>query len=345
MKRTNVFPVIHHLNSGISLGQVEVAKRCGADGVFLISHYGKDDEVVSVAADAKKAYPDFLIGINLLTRLPLDAAYLARDNGLDMVWADDMGVDSKGCTQEAKTLSSFVVENPGILMFASVAFKYRLPESNPAAAAVNALNAGFFPTTSGSATGHAPDVDKIISMSNATEGILAIASGMTPENVGQYAPYLSHILVSTGISLSECRIDEEKLKKLIAVVRGSRPKNYAEGLPVETRKEIRRMWSEFKTWTPPGSMQLGDTRFADFLVMQALEFGYGLAKANTLEEFYSFVNGPTFEDLFINYRTMVIHEEDGGPLSLDDLIPRHEIDYLVDAVGGGLNDEIKRIRG
>jgi len=76
------------------------------------------------------------------------------------------------------------------------------------------LLAGFIPTTSGSATGKAPQLAKIISMSQ--HGVLAVASGMTPDNVSDYAPYLSHILVSTGISLDEYRIDPDKLKRLIS---------------------------------------------------------------------------------------------------------------------------------
>ena len=39
---------------------------------------------------------------------------------------------------------------------------------------------------------------------------------MTPENVASYAPYLSHILVATGVALDEHSIDVEKLTQLIA---------------------------------------------------------------------------------------------------------------------------------
>lgn len=67
-----------------------------------------------------------------------------------------------------------------------------------------------------------------------------------------------------------------------------KPKNYAEGLNDETRKAIRNIWEEYKTWTPPGSMQLGDTRYADFLVMQALEFGYGIAKSEVSNRLHGY---------------------------------------------------------
>lgn len=212
----HIYPVIHYLDRATALEEVNVARNCGAHGVFLISHRGNDAELVAVSAEAKRLHPDFRIGINLLSESPLHACNKADDHRLDMVWADDMGIDSGGGNAMAESLSRFARAFPSIQLFASVAFKYRPHEPNPPLAASIAQRLGFIPTTSGSATGSAPDVRKIIDMSVATNGQLAIASGMTPENVGSYAPYLSHILVSTGVGLDEYRIDPQRLTLLIA---------------------------------------------------------------------------------------------------------------------------------
>lgn len=211
----HVYPVIHYLNRDLALQQVEVARDCGADGVFLISHHSNDAELVAVAKEAKRLPPDFRIGINLLSEDPLYAWNQAEGAGLDMVWADDMGVDSTGSNAMAESLSRCARAFPAIQLFASVAFKYRPHEPNPPLAAKMAQRLGFIPTTSGSATGSAPEVKKIADMSAATGGQLAIASGMTPENVGDYARYLSHILVATGVGLDEYRIDPQRLIALI----------------------------------------------------------------------------------------------------------------------------------
>lgn len=211
----NIYPVIHHLNRGLTLEQVAIAKASGANGVFLISHHGNDDELVAIAAHAKGDHPDFAIGINLLSKPPIFAAFEARICGLDMVWADDMGVDSSGLAGRGVRLSALARDNPGVKLFASVAFKYQPHESSPDQAASNALAAGFIPTTSGAATGSAPEIEKIRLMSSAVAGNLAVASGMTPENVALYAPYLAHILVATGIGLDEYRIDPDRLGRLI----------------------------------------------------------------------------------------------------------------------------------
>lgn len=218
-----IYPVIHYLDRATAFDEILVARRCGADGVFLISHRGADQELLDVASDAKRDNPDFPIGVNLLTWEPNRAVFMAHASGLDMVWADNMGVSSWGLTPVGSTLSKFGRKHPEIQLFASVAFKYQAPEPSPAQAALYALEAGFIPTTSGAATGSAPELAKIVRMSGATRRALAVASGMTPGNVAAYAPYLSHILVATGVSLDEHRIDPVKLGRLIAVARAAAP--------------------------------------------------------------------------------------------------------------------------
>lgn len=215
------FPVIHFLDAALALSEVAVAKDAGADGVFLISHHGDDDLLVQVACQAQAAHPGFAVGINLLSRSAEEGALEALRHGLPMVWADSMGVSSKGLTAEGERLAGLCKAHPSLQFFASVAFKYQAHESDPAEAARQALHAGFVPATSGAGTGKAPDVAKIAQMSVAASGTLAVASGMTPENIDQFAPYLSHCLVATGISQDEYRIDFEKLVRFIGAARGA----------------------------------------------------------------------------------------------------------------------------
>lgn len=210
-----IYPVIHHLDRETSLAEALLARSCGADGVFLISHIGEDDEIVEVAAEIKEYMPNFSIGINLLSKSPVTACVKACEHNLDMVWADYMGVTSGKEEPLAQCLADFARQHPGIKLFASVAFKYQSLEPMPALAALKAKRLGFIPTTSGSATGKAPDLKKIEVMSLTTEGCLAVASGMTPENIGDFFPYLSHVLVSTGVSKNEYSLDPDKLRDFI----------------------------------------------------------------------------------------------------------------------------------
>jgi predicted TIM-barrel enzyme len=141
------------------------------------------------------------------------------DLNLDYLWGDNCGVSSKGLTTRGEELSAWAKRHPNQRVFASVAFKYQPAEPDPAEAARQALAAGFIPTTSGSATGSPPTLEKIRSMSEAAGGKLAIGSGMTVENVREYIPYVSHILVSTGISQDEHRWDQARMRAFVNEVR------------------------------------------------------------------------------------------------------------------------------
>lgn len=212
-----IFPVIHFLDRATAFIEAEKAMQAGADGIFLISHRSDDEELLAVACAIRVKFPALAVGVNFLSLGGVESAVLARNSELPMMWGDDVGVDSRGLTDIGLSVrAQKVAGGDGFDIFASVAFKYRPHEPNPELAAKNALEAGFIPTTSGSGTGSAPELSKIIAMSQATGGILAVASGMTPENVRDYAPYLSHILVATGVAMDEHRMDVDKLKKLIA---------------------------------------------------------------------------------------------------------------------------------
>lgn len=225
---TKIYPVIHHLNALHSLAQAKLALEGGADGVFLISHDGKDKEVLQVAGQLRHAWSETgnagalpFIGVNLLHTNNAEALGFAAQLRLDGLWLDAPGVNSRGPDHRAKKLADEMKRYPELTVFGSVAFKYQPDESDPAEAARQALALGMLPTTSGEATGVAPTVEKIRTMSAAAGGKLAVASGMTPENVGAYAPYLSHLLVATGIAIDEHTLDPGKLERFVRAVRGN----------------------------------------------------------------------------------------------------------------------------
>jgi predicted TIM-barrel enzyme len=82
-----------------------------------------------------------------------------------------------------------------------------------------AVNLGFIPTTSGHSTGVAADPSHVEAMRKLLEpgDPLAIASGITPENAELFLPFVSHVLVSTGVSSSFHEFDPAKLRALVAV--------------------------------------------------------------------------------------------------------------------------------
>ncbi len=214
-----VLPVIHHLDAQTTLAEAALAFRCGADGVFLISHHGQCMDLLELARVVKARAPEKLVGVNLLSKSCLTAYDLAAESRCDMVWSDNVGVSSIGVTQIGWQLADRLTgSGPKLLVFGSVAFKYQPNDPFPAVAARMAADLGMVPTTSGVATGVPPTVEKIAAMSMATDGLLAVASGMTCENVEDYASHLSHIMVSTGVSVDDYHFDRQKLSDFVRKV-------------------------------------------------------------------------------------------------------------------------------
>ncbi|MEX3983650.1 hypothetical protein AB4Y45_32230 [Paraburkholderia sp. EG287A] len=223
-----VLPVIHLLDGKTAYEQATLAFGLGADGVFLISHGNQDQLVMQLAAAWKRRHPAWNVGWNLLGMSAPDSLFFAQRAGIDMVWADMPGVSSTGASGIGSSVAKALLQPNAPRFFGSVAFKYQAHEPDPAGAAVQALNHRMLPTTSGSGTGHAPDVEKARAMAAAVargplDGELAVASGMTPENVPVFLPFFTHYLVATGVSRDAHHFDEARLKQFIEKVHGYNP--------------------------------------------------------------------------------------------------------------------------
>lgn len=220
-----ILPVIHHLNDAQAVSEAALAMEVGCDGVFLISHLGNNSALLPLAQRIQRMRthdrPPFQVGVNLLGVDPAFALRMAHFFEADMVWIDSPGVFSTGLNPIGQKLQAWydaISRVSDIEVFAGVAFKYQPSEPAPREAAAVARGSGFIPTTSGSATGEAPALGKIKDMAVLGEK-LAIASGMTVDNVSLFAPYLSHILVATGVSRDEHHFDFEKLSAFVGKVR------------------------------------------------------------------------------------------------------------------------------
>lgn len=178
----------------------------------------------------KERFPDKLIGVNLLQYSLTKAVSLCQElvPALDLLWHDSPGVRSDGVSDEAKAISARR-EGFSFSIYGSVAFKYQPHDPLPGEAALLASELGFLPTTSGAGTGSAPSVEKIAMMQNAlraekhspTLQPLAIASGMTPENVTEFTPFVTDLIVSTGISVRDGEFSSELLREFIQKARAA----------------------------------------------------------------------------------------------------------------------------
>jgi len=208
------FVVIHTITNGLqhALEQTEIAKRAGADGVFLIPDYAKGNKRATTEDQflclkkLKEVLPDFPIGVNFL-RAP--ETLVPR---LYTIQPDFFQSDSSSVTGIEKSKLSKTE------FFLGVAFKYSqnvhltgsaLKEHCEKVSAIADI-----PTTSGDATGSAADMQKIREIrSYLSPGArLGIASGVTEQNVQSYLQEgVTDFLVATSLVENVSEIDSSDI--------------------------------------------------------------------------------------------------------------------------------------
>lgn len=218
-----VLPVIHVEGPKQAISNTAVAKRTGADGVFLINHKISCRKLLDIYRYILSKFPDFWVGLNILGLDAFSAFDRIFKKGLwvNGLWTDDARIFEREDDQyEAERIKQlFLIKRWKGLYFGGVAFKYKRHVDDLERAARIAARYMDVVTTSGSATGKPADVEKIRRMRKAIPGKpLAIASGITPDNVSDYLE-ADCFLVATGISRNFYTLDEAKTKRLIEIIR------------------------------------------------------------------------------------------------------------------------------
>ncbi len=210
--RHTFLPVIHVTDIDQALRNTKIAMDSGADGVFLINHHMRWQRLLRIYAEVRRKVPATWIGLNCLDLGQAAISFVPADTA--GIWVDNAGVQSGVSQQRAEDFARKRTTSPWRgLYFGGVAFKYQALVSDVAAAAKAAIPFVDVITTSGEGTGSAPSVEKISVMKRAVgEHPLAIASGMTPDNIRQYL-IADCFLVATGISGSYHELDPVKVKR------------------------------------------------------------------------------------------------------------------------------------
>ncbi len=226
-----IFPVIHVLDNAQAERNTKLALTAGATGVFLINHDFGVEEFLPIIQHVRSRFPKAWLGVNFLAVTGKDAFPILaelQDSGtqVDAYWADDARIDEHADAQtEASEISrTRVTCGWDGLYFGGTAFK-KQREVDPAdyrKSASIAVDWMDVVTTSGVATGHEADLDKIASFrSGIGDAPLGIASGITPENVSRYASDIDAMLVATGINVKDdfYNLDQQRLELLLRICR------------------------------------------------------------------------------------------------------------------------------
>jgi predicted TIM-barrel enzyme len=232
-----LLPVVHPVGRREALEAVRVANSLGLRGVFLIDQIMHERDVLALVREVHDLYPDLWVGVNLLRRSPAGAlmAVLGDRGVVDGLWSDNAEIDEYGTGHSAA--EEFVTTRRrghwGGLYFGGVAFKYQRPVALADLGRAASYARAYMDVvcTSGAGTGVAADVEKVRSLrSGLGEHALALASGVTVQNVGDYLPYVQAFLVGTGIEASLGVLDPKKIECLLRAMEGGRIRT-PQGIP------------------------------------------------------------------------------------------------------------------
>ncbi len=219
-KKHVFLPVIHVEDEMQACKNARIAAEEGADGVFLINHSISHQRLVLCYDSVRQARPGFWIGLNCLDLGRRALGVIPHE--VVGLWTDNAGAGEEwmpGYSPGDFTRSRERIGWEG-LYFGGVAFKHQRVLMDAAEEAALAVPHVDVITTSGVSTGSAPDVEKIRRMRAAIgDHALAIASGITPENVHEYLPYANAFLVATGVSDSFTELSRERVRLFAEAVK------------------------------------------------------------------------------------------------------------------------------
>lgn len=223
-----VLPVIHVVTLAQARLNAQIAYEAGADGVFLINHEDEQGErplthrhLLDIHQELSTDFPDWWLGVNCLDLQP-HQVFAQLPTQVAGVWVDNALIDETQSSQPAAEEIAASRQQSGWqgLYFGGVTFKYQRQVADVAQAAVTAVAYLDIITTSGPATGQAASLSKIQQIRAAIgDHPLAIASGLTPENITAYLPLADCFLVATGISRSFDMFEPELVQTFVDIVR------------------------------------------------------------------------------------------------------------------------------
>ena len=216
-----ILPVVHVESEKQAFANVEIAFEEGADGVFLINHKFNCEHLLEIYKKIREKYKNEWIGLNCLDKEPM-SILSSVPLDVDGVWTDNANIDERETLQLYAEIAFEASKDRNWqgLYFGGVAFKYQRGVTDLQTAVKIAKNYMDVITTSGAGTGIAAHVEKIAEMKKAAGDFpIAIASGITAQNIKLYLPYANCFLVATGISKNFKDLDREKVRELIQIAR------------------------------------------------------------------------------------------------------------------------------
>lgn len=206
-----VYPVVHVQTVEQAVEQSQLALELGANGIYLINHGSQSpvETLLEAYNEVTQQLPNSFVGINILhheTAFETFAsiASLHKVGAItrlpDAIWTDTADKQK----QELVQLRESHPELAAIRYLGGVAFKYtERYTDDPVRAGLEVQRLSSYVdvvTTSGAGTGKAPSPEKIAVMKEvAGSKPLAVASGISVENIADYTGLIDQLLVSSSV--------------------------------------------------------------------------------------------------------------------------------------------------
>ena len=224
-----IYPVVHITTVKTSVAEGIAALDAGADGIFLINHNGGPDKIFQTMKAIRTERPGSFVGVNLLeytTKAAFDlieSKLTDKDYLPQALWVDDVTYSGRG-SWEVYCDKNRHPDLCNIQLFGGIAFKYTSTfTEDPTLAAqevISLRNDVDVVTTSGAGTGTAPTVAKLHAVKQAAgDKPVAVASGISIENIVDIAHSVDFVLISTSIETHPGSgiFNKEKLNAVIEV--------------------------------------------------------------------------------------------------------------------------------
>ena len=228
-----VLPVIHVTDNDQAIRNVRILVGEGAPGCFLINHDFGVEPFLPILAHVRAKFPALWMGVNFLavtgqSAFPVLGKLAQEGVRVDGYWADDARIDERRSAddqQEANDIAAALASSgwSGLYTGGTCFKKQRevAPEHYEYSAGLATAYMDAV-CTSGVATGHAADMDKIRTFRRGIgDHAMTLASGITPDNAHLYMDDVDGFMVATGINLEGdfYNIDAKKLARLLKLTR------------------------------------------------------------------------------------------------------------------------------
>lgn len=201
---TELIPVIHMIDERQVFINLDTCFKHDINKVFLINHRVGVRALLNCAELVKKAHPKLWLGVNMLGEHPLTA--ISQDLLYEGMWLDE--TITSGVSRELRKFRG--------MLFTGLAFKYQPQPKYLQEACQDATLASDVATTSGVGTGQAADLEKIKMLREYLGNHpMAIASGVSADNVKDYKGIANYLLVASSFTDSGEFIIPEKLRAIL----------------------------------------------------------------------------------------------------------------------------------